>query len=617
MLGSYTISAQSLKFKIQDQPDTTVHLVKYFGKKLFYADTAQIVNGLVQFDGSKQKAGILALYLPGEKLLEFVYNEEPEVYIEASSKNLMGSAEVKPTNSYPISIENKIFLEYVQFISTKKGEAGAKLKERDGLDSEDPQYIRFTTQLDAINQEISEYKEKIGKEQWDPAYLKGQEEKIAAFTAKREGLDPKNKKYKALTAQIQTTEKETEDYKESIIEKYLDEGYIKGKELKLNEIVKLRDGYKKETDEYKRLTTEIDALNAEVEIYQRNIAENPNNLLVSKIVLMSMDVSIPEAPVNEKGVIIDSNFRFNYYRTHYFDNIDLHDDRLMRTPVFHNKFTNYFSKNLMLQHWDTIIHYAFQFCDNLDPKSDMFQYTVSWITSEYEKSKIMGMNKVFIYMGKRYYCTPNEKGESPAHWMPKKNLETLCEKVDTHYDLVMGATPPNLILRDTTDVKWRDFYSLDNEYTILYFWDPECGHCKKITPKLQTLYEKKWRDRNIEIFAVGKAVGDDFGKWKKFIAKNKLEFINVAVTANLYDSALINASYFVPRYTTIESLNYQKTYDIYATPKVWVLDKDKKIIAYSLTVSQLENLIDRLQKKSDSPVLFPEENEDPEEDKMH
>jgi uncharacterized protein YlzI (FlbEa/FlbD family) len=142
ILASYTTNAQAIKFNIQDQPDTTVHLVKYFGKKLFYADTAQMVNGKVQFDGSKQKGGILALYLPGEKLLEFVYNAEPEIYIEASAKNLMGTAVAKPTESHPASIENKIFLEYAQFISSKKGEAGVKAKERDGLSTEDPQYVR-------------------------------------------------------------------------------------------------------------------------------------------------------------------------------------------------------------------------------------------------------------------------------------------------------------------------------------------------------------------------------------------------------------------------------------------------------------------------------------------
>jgi hypothetical protein len=139
---------------------------------------------------------------------------------------------------------------------------------------------------------------------------------------------------------------------------------------------------------------------------------------------------------------------------------------------------------------------------------------------------------------------------------------------------------------------------------------------QKITPKLQTLYEKKFRDRNIEIFAVGKAVGDDFEKWKKFVRVNNLEFINVAVTNTLYTQALEDARRFVPKYTTLESLNYQQAYDIYATPKMWVLDKDKKIIAKSLTISQLEDLMDRLQNVKDVEKLFPAE-ENKEEEQMH
>jgi thiol-disulfide isomerase/thioredoxin len=195
--------------------------------------------------------------------------------------------------------------------------------------------------------------------------------------------------------------------------------------------------------------------------------------------------------------------------------------------------------------------------------------------------------------------------------MTDEKLKSLCEKVAVQKNLVMGATPPNLALRDTTDVTWLDFYSLKSEYTILYFWDPECGHCKKTTPKLQTLYEKKFKDRNIEIFSVGKAVGDDFPKWKKFIKDNKLTYINVAVTETLFKAAMDDARQFVPHFTTLEALNYQTTYDIFSTPRVFVLDKDKKIIAKQLSISQLEDLMDNLQGKKDAEKLFPP---DPEED---
>ena len=491
--------SQKLKFKIDGLEDTTVHLIRYFGKGLFYADTAVTKNGIAEFDGSKQKSGILALFLPGQKMLEFIYNDE-DVSIEAALPDLMGSAKVKKSE------ENKVFHAYVKYMNSQRIEA--------------------------------------------------------------------------------------------------------------NRIVEQRKGHTEGSEQYKKLTDQIIQTTENVVAYQQAIVENHSDKLVSRIVKMSMDVEIPDPPRNEAGDIIDSNFKFFYFRKHYFDNIDLTDDRLVRTPIYHSKMKQYFSKNMMIQHWDTILYYAFDLCDRFNPKSEMFQYTVSWITSTYEKSKIMGMDKVFVMMGDKYFCPRDENGKSQAHWMKEENLKTLCDKVEANINLVIGAQPPNIRLRDTTDVTWKGFYSLDAEYTILYFWDPNCGHCKKITPKLQTLYEKKFRERNIEIFAVGKAIGEEFVKWKEYIHENNLEFINVALTDKLFTEATADARKFIPKHTTLESLNYQQTYDIYATPKVFILDKDKKIIAKSLSISQLEDLLDRLQKMPNAEKLFPPE-EDPEEEQMH
>ncbi|NDB36673.1 MAG: hypothetical protein EB023_15330 [Flavobacteriia bacterium] len=145
----------------------------------------------------------------------------------------------------------------------------------------------------------------------------------------------------------------------------------------------------------------------------------------------------------------------------------------------------------------------------------------------------------------------------------------------------------------------------------MYFWDPECGHCKTITPKLAKLYSEKMKARNVEVYAVGKAIGKDFEAWKKFIRENNLNFLNVAVTDNLYKIAKDKPESLVPLYpgdkdkpTTLESLNYQITYDVFSTPKVFILDKDKKIIAKSLSMSQIEDLLDNLQGKKDSPKIM-------------
>ncbi len=487
---------QKMKFKVLGQKDTTVFLVKYYGKGLFYADTAQIKDEVVEFDGTRQIPGIFALLLPQQKYFEFIYNNE-DINIETTAPDFVNQMKVKKSE------ENKIFNDYMKFLNVKRAEANKMSDERIKLKKEDPLY--------------------------------------------------------------------------------------------------------------KELSIKMDAVSKEVVAYQKNLILVNNTKLVSKIVKMGMDIVIPESPRDASGKQLDTLFSYHFYRDHFFDNIDLNDGRLVNTPLFHTKLETYFGKTMMVQHYDSIIKYAFLLCDKIDPKTKTFEYCVSWITSTYEKSNIMGMDKVFVMMGDRYYCSKNKDGKSPAHWVTDEKLKGLCEKVSVQKNLVLGVVPPNLCLRDTTDINWVSVKNIKAEYTIIYFWDPECGHCKKTTPKLQELYAKKFKDRNIEVYAVSKAIGDDFIKWKKFIKDNNLTFINVGVTESLFKAAMEDARQFVPQYTNIESLNYQTTYDVYSTPRVFVLDKDKKIIAKQLSISQLEDFLDKLQNKTDAVKLFPP---DAEEDKQ-
>ena len=62
--------------------------------------------------------------------------------------------------------------------------------------------------------------------------------------------------------------------------------------------------------------------------------------------------------------------------------------------------------------------------------------------------------------------------------------------------------------------------------------------------------------------------------------------------------------------TTLESLNYSDTYDIYSTPKIFVLDKEKKIKFKQIGISQLEIIMDDITGHKDDVKLFPNEEED-------
>jgi thiol-disulfide isomerase/thioredoxin len=484
--------SQKIRLKVTGAKDTTVFLTKYYGSKLFYADTAEMKGGVVEFDAKDQKPGMFALYMPDQKYFEFIINNE-EVQMETALADLNGAMKVKKSE------ENRIFITYIQFLTEQRKKATEITEKRKLVAKEDPQYKVYTDELDAITKGVVSYQENL-------------------------------------------------------------------------------------------------------------IKTNPTKL-VSKVIKASMEVKIPDAPKNDKGEVIDQMWQLNWYRKHFWDNIDLTDDRLVNTPVFGQKVETFFGKTMIVPHPDSILVVAIPFIDGLKKGSEVFKYTVDYLTNFAGKSNQMGMDKVYLNMVKRYYCAKDEKGKSFAFWMPESKIETACEDIDVKLKLVLGVRPPNIILPDTNEV-WRDFYSLKSDYTILYFWEPDCGHCKKSTPKLQRLYEEKLKARNVEIFAVGKATGDDYDKWIKFIKDNKLSFINVALTQPLYEAALEDATRFVPKYTTIESLNYHTTYDVVATPRIFLLDKDKKIVGKQLSISQLEDMLDRLQNVKDPVKLFPPDPED-------
>jgi len=377
----------------------------------------------------------------------------------------------------------------------------------------------------------------------------------------------------------------------------------------------------KESDQYKTLSGQMKAIDQEVEAFQQKFVRANADRLVGKMVKLTMDSPLPEPPRDEAGNITDSSFVFRYYRDHFFDNFDFTDDGLVNTPIFGQRVGYYFDR-LIPQHWDSIPKYAFRLIDEkLPPTSKAFEYIVTHVASTAVKSNIMGMDKVYTLMLDKYYCSRNAQGKSPAFWMTEEKLEEACRNIDVRKRLMLGEKAPNIILPDTLDrpwdqLNWINMHNIKAEYTILYFWDHNCGHCKKITPKLSELYSKKLKNRNIEVFAIGHATGEDYPQWKDYIAKNKLPFVNVAITETALKVGLADGNKIIPRFTTLESMNLGTTYDVFSTPRIIVLDKDKRFIAKQISVSQLEDMMDVLQDRPNEPKLFPEEQDEAEDREM-
>ncbi|MCX6266490.1 MAG: DUF5106 domain-containing protein, partial [Bacteroidetes bacterium] len=129
---------------------------------------------------------------------------------------------------------------------------------------------------------------------------------------------------------------------------------------------------------------------------------------------------VPNAPILANGRP-DSAFGYRYFKAHFWDGSDFTDDRLLRTPVFHNKLKKYFD-NIVVQNPDSVIIEVDALIEKSRPNPEMFKYMVWFSTYRYENPEYMGFDKVFIHIVDKYYVT------GQTTWITQSVNENIIKK---------------------------------------------------------------------------------------------------------------------------------------------------------------------------------------------
>jgi len=322
---------------------------------------------------------------------------------------------------------------------------------------------------------------------------------------------------------------------------------------------------KENNDSTELLEQKLDELDKEVKAkWDDFIEENPNSML-SVIIKAMKNPETPEFKVPEDAENKDSirwAKRYNYNKKHYFDNIDLADERLVRTPILHNKVKHYFD-NILIQQPDSIIPEVDKVLNKAKENDETFEYIGRFLINHYQKSDIMGMDKVFVHIAENYYLSGD------AHWIDSSSLKKLKERVQKIKPNLIGKTAPDLKLPQMSGGHAK-LHDIESDYTILYFWEPGCSHCKKVTPKIYDIYNSYDRS-TLEVFAVYTQV--DKQAWEKYINKKEFDWINV--------------------YDPYNTSNFRQKYDIYSTPTIYLLNKDKEIVAKRISHQALKKMLEQ------------------------
>lgn len=327
------------------------------------------------------------------------------------------------------------------------------------------------------------------------------------------------------------------------------------------------------SDSLQILKDKLKTLSNEVNSYWDNAMTEYKGTLFSVFLKATKNIEIPKIVIPDHIQNKDSARWFqsyNYSSQHYFDNIDFSDERLLRTPFFNSKLETFFTK-ILIQDPDTLIKYIDIVAVQAQPNKEMLQHVLRYFLTTFQNSNIVGMDKVLVHLADNYYLTDK------IDWLDDENKKKLKDHVAKLRFNLIGKVAQDLKM-ETINEEYTKLHEINAKYTLVYFFEPNCGQCKKTTPKVYELYQEFDRDE-FEVLAVYTQTEKE--KWTKYINDNGFEdWINAWDPYNL--------------------TNFRFFYNVDRTPIIYLLDERKKIITKRIGFEDLRKYLEiELGKKKD------------------
>ena len=282
----------------------------------------------------------------------------------------------------------------------------------------------------------------------------------------------------------------------------------------------------------------------------------------------------PEVPEGKHyltdGKTEDTTFAYKYYKQHYWDKFNFNDSRIMNSPVYDGKLEEYFNR-LVYPMPDSVNYESDKLLAKTRKSSEIFKYTLQWLAGNTEKSKVMGMDEAFVHLVENYYM----KGD--AFWLDSASLSKYEDRAKKIAPNVLGNIAPDLDAQDVWTLQDKKLSDQNSKYTLVIFWSKECSHCLAEVPQLDSVYNKVLKQRGVKIYAF--STEGELSDIQKKIKTLKLEDWTHVVDAH-------------------NTTNYREKYDVYSTPKIYLLDENKKIIGKGLDHSNVVDVLDFNERKN-------------------
>ncbi|MFZ4521639.1 MAG: redoxin domain-containing protein [Bacteroidales bacterium] len=254
--------------------------------------------------------------------------------------------------------------------------------------------------------------------------------------------------------------------------------------------------------------------------------------------------------------------RVAFLKQHYFDKLDFSDTALLRSMVFVNKSIAYlslYSNNRMPQKQleAEFIKAVNVMLGAASVNPVIYKFWLDYLVGGFDKYHF---DEVITYIADNF--------QDPSSCEDQERKSALQKKLDTFKKIAIGKIAPDLEVPDTKG-KPVKLAEIKSEFTLVVFYASTCPHCVAMTPRLKELYDKQ-QPRRFEVMSV--SIDTSRTEWNAFLKEQKTSWINVS---------------------DLKGFNGKSAddYNIYATPTMFLLDREKKILAKPISLMELEQAL--------------------------
>ncbi|MCI4671247.1 MAG: DUF4369 domain-containing protein [Bacteroidia bacterium] len=337
---------------------------------------------------------------------------------------------------------------------------------------------------------------------------------------------------------------------------------------KLDKLKKDLQSYSQKAAQYPRGSAQFDSITKlikdvrnEVSEYKDNIQKEYPELFFAKLSKAIQNVEVP-TEIYEANKDAGAKFVPAYIKAHFFDNTDLTDARLLRTPVLYRKVANYLGQYVDHDHADSVTTALNVILEKSNGNKEISNYLLDLFWNQYLRFNLPKSRKDSIFSFLSNYEDDNGIRRSPV--LPPAEMIPPLKPGGQVTDFVVA----------NAENSFSSVSQIKSEWTILYFWDYGCDHCQEATPKLVKAFEEKaYADKSVTLFTVNLTGTKD--EWKEMLEK-----------FDMHKAGIINGEDIERESGAFE------LYKIETLPSILILDKNKRLVDQRLGEQDLIKILD-------------------------